>query len=388
MNPNAPLIRIALLLAALTTPDPAAAPRPNFLWISCEDTSPWLGFCGEQYARTPNLDALARRGIHFTNAFSTAPVCAPSRYAIITGTYATSYGTQRLRSIFAVPDTMTGFPAHLRRAGYYCSNNVKTDYNTSAEKRLIAESWDESSGKAHWRKRKPGQPFFAVFNLTESHQSQVFESTPAKLDPAERHDPANAPVPPYYPDTPTAHRTVARVHDCITAMDRQAGKILTELREDGLEDDTIVFFWSDHGQGIPRGKRTLWDTGLKVPLVVCFPDQYRDLAPAPPGGACDRLVSLMDLGPTLLNMLDLPLPPHMQGRGFLGNAAAPAREYVFGARDRVDEAVEVSRSVRDQRYLYVRNFMPDHRLPRDPRLAGHRLRDDRALRRLRHGFAR
>lgn len=351
---------ILTLLALLNvTATLQAADRPNILWISCEDTSPWFGFCGEKYARTPNLDALAQRGICYNNAFATAPVCAPSRFAIITGCYATSYGTQRLRSQFAVPDSIHGFPTHLRRAGYYCSNNVKTDYNTSAEKRLIAESWDECSGKAHYKDRKPGQPFFAVFNLTETHQGQAFESAPPKLDPAERHDPATAPVPPYYPDTPTARRTMARVHDCITAMDAHAGRILAELERDGLQDNTIVFFWPDHGQGIPRGKRTLWDTGLKIPLVVYFPEKYRHFAPVAVGATCDRLVSLMDLGPTLLSLLELPIPPHMQGRAFLGKAAAAPRDYVFGARDRVDEVLELSRSVRDKRYLYIRNFMPD-----------------------------
>jgi arylsulfatase A-like enzyme len=353
--------RIVLPLLALLTATAAvhAADRPNILWISIEDTSPWFGFCGEKYARTPNLDALARTGVHYNNAFVTAPVCAPCRYAIITGTYATSYGTQRLRSQFTVPDAIKGFPTYLRHAGYYCSNNVKTDYNTSAEKRIIAESWDECSGKAHYKNRKPGQPFFAVFNLTETHQGQVFESTPPKLDPAERHDPATAPVPPYYPDTPTARRTMARVHDCITAMDQHAGRILAELEKDGLKDDTIIFFWPDHGQGIPRGKRTLWDTGLKIPLVVYFPEKYRHLAPAAPGSTCDRLVTLMDLGPTLLSLLQLPVPPHMQGRAFLGKAAAAPRDHVFGSRDRVDEVLELSRSVRDKRWLYIRNFMPD-----------------------------
>lgn len=349
-----------LLVLLTATAALHAADRPNILWISCEDTSPWFGFCGEKYARTPNLDALAQRGVYYDNAFVTAPVCAPCRYGIITGTYATSYGTQRLRSQFAVPDAIKGFPTYLRQAGYYCSNNVKTDYNTSAEKRIIAESWDESSNKAHYRNRKPGQPFFAVFNLMETHQSKVFESTPAPdLDPSERHDPATAPVPPYYPDTPAARRTMARVHDCITAMDRHAGRILAELERDGLKDDTIVFFWPDHGQGIPRGKRTLWDTGLKIPLVVCFPEKYRHLAPAAPGAKCDRLVTLMDLGPTLLSLLELSVPSHMQGRAFLGKAAAAPRDYVFGARDRVDEVLELSRSVRDKRYLYIRNLMPD-----------------------------
>lgn len=348
-------------MVASTAATPAQTPpRPNILWISCEDTSPWFGFCGESYALTPNLDALARRGVHYTNAFVTAPVCAPCRFGIITGTYATSYGTQRLRSEFDIPDSLQGFPTYLRQAGYYCTNNAKTDYNTSDEKRIIAESWDECSGKAHWRNRKPGQPFFAVFNLMETHQSKIFESTPApELAPGEQHDPAKAPIPPYYPDTPAARRTLARVHDCITAMDTRVGAILRELDQAGLTGNTLVFFWPDHGQGIPRGKRTLWDTGTKVSLVAFFPDQYRHLAPSAPGTTCDRLVTLMDLGPALLSILELPVPAPMQGRPFLGKAASAPRDYVFGARDRVDEVLELSRSVRDQRWLYIRNFMPD-----------------------------
>lgn len=338
----------------------AAGPRPNILWISCEDTSPWLGFCGDDYATTPNLDRLARAGVRYTNAFATAPVCSPSRFAIITGIHATSMGTQRLRSEFPVPAAVAGFPSHLRRAGYYCSNNAKTDYNTRAEKRIIAESWDVCGPKAHWRGRKSGQPFFAVFNLSESHQGKAFSDEPFPgVDPAQKHDPAKAPLPPYYPDKPEARRTMARIHDCITAMDRHAGQILDELAREGLKEDTIVFFWADHGQGIPRGKRTLWDTGLKVPLVVYFPEKYRHLAPTTPGGACDQLVSLMDLGPTMLSLLELPIPTGLQGRAFLGKAAAPPRQYIFGARDRVDEVLELSRSVRDARFLYLRNYMPD-----------------------------
>ena len=339
---------------------PAPGGRPNILWISCEDTSPWLGYCGETYARTPNLDKLAAEGVHFTHAFAAAPVCSPSRFAIITGIFATSMGTQRLRSEFPVPDFVKGFPTALREAGYYCTNNVKTDYNTSAEPRIIRQSWDECSAKAHWRNRKPGQPFFAVFNLTETHQGEAFISqADSEVPAAARHDPAKAPLPPYYPDTELARGTMARVHDCITAMDAHAGAILAELQAAGLKDDTIVFFWPDHGQGIPRGKRTLWDTGLRIPLVVWFPPKYRHLSPAAPGGKCSSLVSLVDFGPTLLSVLGLPVPSHMQGAAFLGPAAAPPREYVYGARDRVDEVLDLSRSVRDKRYLYIRNYMPD-----------------------------
>lgn len=337
----------------------ADSPRPNILWISCEDTSPWLGCYGDSFARTPNLDALAARGVRYTQAYATAPVCSPARFAIITGCYATSHGTQRLRSAFSLPDALRGFPTFLRKAGYYCTNNAKTDYNTAAEARLIAESWDECGRKAHWRNRKPGQPFFAVFNLMETHQSRVFESEPPPLGPDMRHDPAQAPLPPYYPDTPAARRTMARVYDCISAMDARAGEILAEIDQAGLGEETIVFFWGDHGQGIPRGKRTLWDTGLRVPLVVAFPPKYRRFSPVAPGETCDRLVSLMDLGPTVLSLAGIPVPKGLDGRAFLGDANTDPREYIFGARDRVDEVFELSRSVRDARYLYIRNYMPD-----------------------------
>jgi arylsulfatase A-like enzyme len=354
---NARLFACFMFAPLLATAEPS---RPNFLWISCEDTSPWLGFCGEPYATTPNLDRLAREGVYYTHAFATAPVCSPCRFSIITNRYATSEGTQRLRSQFAVADSVRAFPAHLRAAGYHCTNNVKTDYNTSAEKRFIAEAWHESSARAHWRGRQPGQPFFAVFNLTETHQSQAFGTQPIPgLVASEYHDPARAPLPPYYPDTPEARRTIARVHDNITAMDKRAGRILAELEQDGLAGETIVFFWPDHGQGIPRGKRTLWDTGLRVPLVIRFPEKYRDLAPSAPGATNDRLVTLMDLGPTLLSLANLPIPPDLHGQAFLGPRAATPRRQVFGARDRVDEAEDLIRSVRDSRYLYVRNYRPD-----------------------------
>ena len=371
---NLPVTRREFLAASLATaasatcmsqaggqdPAPSARPpvRPNILWISIEDTSPWLGFCGQKYALTPNLDALAKIGVSYTHAFATAPVCSPCRSAIITGRYATSLGTQGLRSRFPIPDGFHGYPHYLRQAGYYCTNNVKTDYNTSAEPRLIRESWDQCGAKAHWRGRKSGQPFFAIFNLMTPHQSQVFEKAKPHVGPALRHDPDKAPLPPYYPDTPTARATMARVHDCLTATDKQAGDILLELRKDGLLEDTIVFFWSDHGQGIPRGKRTLWDTGLRVPMIVYFPPKYRHLAPAAPGLTCDRLVYLMDLAPTVLSLAGLDVPAHMQARAFLGPKAGAQRDYVFGARDRVDEAFELSRSVRDKRFLYIRNYMP------------------------------
>ncbi|MCZ7636262.1 MAG: sulfatase-like hydrolase/transferase [Verrucomicrobia bacterium] len=344
----------------------AQTSRPNLLWITAEDLGVHLGCYGDPDARTPRLDTFAREGVRYTHAFATAPVCSPARSCLITGLYATSLGTQRLRSQFPIPADLRGFAALLREAGYYTANNVKTDYNLRNEPRFIADCWHESSSSAHWRGRQAGQPFFAVFNLMTTHQSRVsvwsrdqFEAeVGARLRPGERHDPAHVHLPPYYPDTPAARQAWARYHDCVTAMDQEVGALLDQLAADGLADDTIVFFYGDNGMGLPRGKRCLWDTGLRVPLLIRFPPKFRGLAPAPPGATTDRLVSFVDFAPTMLGLAGVPAPPQLQGVAFLGSTAGPPREFVFGARDRVDEAFDLSRSVRDQRFLYVRNFMP------------------------------
>ncbi len=344
----------------------SAEDRPNILWITVEDMSPTLGCWGDSYAHTPHIDRLAKQSVRYTHAFATAPVCSPARSCLITGCYATSLGTQRLRSAFPIPDFMRGFPSLLRAAGYYCTNNVKTDYNTANERRIIEASWDESSKSAHWRNRQPNQPFFAVFNDMTSHQSRTMvwpyeqfqREVQSRLKPEEIHDPAMAPVPPYYPDTPVVRKTIARYYDCLTVMDKNVGRLLRQLEEDGLAENTIVFFYSDHGSGMPRHKRALFDTGLHVPLLIRFPKKYQHWAPAKPGQSVDRLVSFVDFGPTVLSLCDIPIPNYMQGVPFLGAQAGPPRSYVFGARDRVDEVFDLARSVRDRRYLYIRNYMP------------------------------
>ncbi|MEW6307115.1 MAG: sulfatase [Verrucomicrobiota bacterium] len=357
---------LAVVLSLLATMAQAAPAKPNILWITTEDMSPTLGCYGDQYARTPNLDRFARESVRYTHAFASAPVCSPARSCLITGLYATSLGTQRLRSEFPIPAGFKGFPAYLRAEGYFCSNNVKTDYNVANEKAFIAEAWDRSDAKAHWRQRKPGQPFFSVFNLMMTHQSRTsvwswdeFEKeVQPYLKPAERHDPAKAPVPPYYPDTPIVRRTIARFYDCVAAMDKIVAGILKELEEDGLAEDTIVFFFSDHGSGLPRHKRLLHDSGLHVPLMVRFPPKYAQFAPAKAGETTGRMVSFVDFAPTVLSLAGLPVPDYLQGRAFLGPRAGDAVNFVHGARDRVDEAFDLSRSVRDRQYLYVRNYMP------------------------------
>ena len=334
--------------------------KPNILWITCEDTSPFLGCYGDPYAVTPNLDKLAGQGVLYTRTFATGPVCAPSRSCLITGVYATSLGTQHLRSKVNLPEKIRCFPQYLREAGYYCSNNFKKDYNF-----VDVGAWDESSEEAHWRKRKPGQPFFSVFNFVSTHQGQINGSDEeflarygSKLTPQERHDPEKIALPPYYPDTPFVRKIWARYYDLITFMDKQVGDVLGELEADGLADNTIVFFFSDHGLGIPRFKRTLYDSGLNVPLIIRFPQRYTHLAPHEPGGRTSRLVSFVDFAPTVLSLAGLRPPSHMQGRAFLGPLQGKPREYAFAASSRVDEAYECSRCVRDERYKYIRHYMP------------------------------
>jgi len=338
----------------------ASREKPNILWITCEDISPFLGCYGDTYARTPNLDKLAGEGIMYTQAFATAPVCAPSRSCLITGMYATSLGTQHLRSEVKLPEKIKCFPQYLRAAGYYCSNNYKKDYNF-----VDVGAWDESGREAHWRRRKSDQPFFSVFNFVSTHQGQINGSDEefiatygSKLKPEERHDPAKVFLPPHYPDTPFVRKIWARYYDLITFMDKQVGDLLGQLEADGLANNTIVFFFSDHGMGIPRFKRTLYDTGLHVPLIIRFPQQFRHLAPHQRGGRTGRLVSFVDFAPTVLSLAGLSVPNYMQGLAFLGPAQRKPRHYIFGASSRVDEAYECSRCVRDKRYKYIRHYMP------------------------------
>lgn len=340
--------------------------KPNILWIVAEDMSPTLGCYGDPDAHTPNIDALARESLLYTHAFAAYPVCAPSRSCLITGLYPTTTGTGQMRSAHPLPAGTRGFPEYLRDAGYYTTNNVKTDYNSADAPRLIKDCWDESSATAHWRNREQGKPFFAVFNDMTSHQSrtmvwpnEVFKKEiQSKLSPGEIHDPAKVQVPSYYPDNAVIRKSLARYHDCVSVMDQNVGRILKELKEDGLAEDTIVFFYSDHGSGMPRHKRVLTDSGMRVPLLVRVPKKWQHLAPAKPGTKTDRLVSFIDFGPTVLQLAGLTPPDTMSGHRVVGSA--PPREWIYGARDRVDEVFDCSRSVRNGRWLYIRNFHPHY----------------------------
>ncbi|HEU0173814.1 MAG TPA: sulfatase-like hydrolase/transferase [Blastocatellia bacterium] len=351
-----------LLLLSLAVTADAQTKRPNILWISTEDISPDLGCYGDSYAVTPNIDRLAAQGVRYTNAFATAPVCAPSRSAIITGMYPTTIGSMHMRSKAAPPAGVKAFTEYLRAAGYYCANNSKTDYNFEAPPahRPPDTVWDDSSNTAHWRNRPDkSQPFFAVFNIMVTHESQVrvpdeqYKKNTARLKPEQFHDPAKAVLPPYYPDTPLVRKDWARYHDNITAMDYIVADLLKQLEEDGLTENTVVFFWGDHGRGLPRSKRFVYDSGLRVPLIARWPGQIQ------PGATNDDLVCLFDLGPTALSLAGAPIPTHMQAQAILGPQKKAPREYAFAHRDRMDETEDMARSVMGKRYHYIRNFHPD-----------------------------
>lgn len=342
--------RLALLLATLTLAA-AAQDRPNVLWLTSEDHGPHLGAYGDDYATTPVLDALAQRGMLYEYAWSTAPVCAPARTTIISGVYPPALGAQHMRSMVSMPAYMKMYPQYLREAGYYATNNRKEDYNLKKP----GQVWDESSPQAHWRTRKSGQPFFAIFNFTVSHESQI-----RKRPHKQVHDPAHVRVPAYHPDTPETRQDWAQYHDKITEVDTLCGNILDQLDEDGLTEDTIVFFYADHGPGLPRGKRWTYNSGLQVPLIVHFPDKWKHLAPPEyaPGGASDRQVGFIDLAPTLLSITGIEPKPWMQGRAFAGEHVAPARPYNFAFRGRMDERYDMVRAARDERFIYMRNYKP------------------------------
>lgn len=343
---------------------PSEPRRPNILWISTHDINPDLGcyagvWPGAEYAATPNLDALAARGVRFDNAFAAAPICAPSRSAIITGCYPTAIGTMHMRSKAVPPPTVRLLPEILRAAGYYCTNNWFTDFQLD----LPDIAFDECSPRAHWRDRPDEDtPFFAVFHGMATHESQLylddeeFATATAAMPESARHDPAAAPLPPYYPDEPEFRTAWARYADLITAMDSWAGGILAELEEDGLLEDTIVVFWSDHGKGMPRAKRWPNESGLREPLIISWPGHV------PEGAAATGLVHTMDLAPTMLRMAGVDIPDSLHGVPVLtedGGIVAEPNAYTYGGRDRQGEAEDRSRTVRDARFRYIRNDFPD-----------------------------
>lgn len=354
--------------------NPVIEGQPNILWIVAEDLSAYLPSFGDSTIVTPHLSKMAAEGVCYDNFYSPHPVCAPARAAIITGMYANSIGASHMRTgpwfagkptkktlvsyQKAMPDNIRPYEAvpganirmfteYLRSAGYYCSNNSKEDYQFV--KTPVA--WDESSSRAHWRNRPEGKPFFSVFNIGVTHESQIWKKQQDSLWVDRQLD---VPVPPYLPDTEIAKNDIRRMYSNVKEMDAKVGEILSELEADGLLENTIVFWYTDHGGPLPRQKRLLYDSGLNVPMIIRFPDkafhEQRD----------NRMISFIDLAPTLLSLTGLPIPDYIQGKAFLGKKMRSEEpKYVFGAADRFDETTDRVRSVRDKRFKYIKYYEPE-----------------------------
>ncbi len=310
---------------------------PNILWLTSEDNSPFAGCYGDTFATTPNLDKLAAEGFLYTHAYANAPVCAPTRNTILTGVYACSGGHQHMRSYYPKSDVVKTYPEYLQEAGYYCTNNVKTDFNLGDfDDKAI---WDECSNKASYKNRPEGKPFFAVFNTTISHESSIHKWIP---NDELRHDPEEVPLPPYHPATPEMKHDWAQYYDKVEDMDKQIGAWLKELDDAGLADNTIVFYYGDHGGVLARSKRYVYETGTRVPFIVRIPEKYKYLFPAAkPGSKVDRLISFVDLVPTLLSIAGIEIPDYLQGHAFLGNQKTEDPEYAFMFRGRMDERYDM-----------------------------------------------
>ncbi len=327
---------------------------PNILWLTSEDNSPFLGCYGDKFATTPNLDKLASEGFLYTHAYANAPVCAPTRNTILTGVYASSNGCQHMRSYYPLSETVVPYPVYLHQAGYYCTNNSKTDYNTNnVDENKI---WDECNKTAHWKNRPEGKPFFAVFNSTISHESSIHKSIPNN---ELRHSPDEVAIPPHHPATPEMKHDWAQYYDKVEDMDTQIGEWLKELDDAGLAENTIVFYYGDHGGVLARSKRYVYETGTQVPFIVRIPEKYKYLFPEKQvGSKVNRLISFVDLVPTLLSIIGMEIPDYLQGYAFLGKQKTSDPEYAYMFRGRMDERYDMSRAVRDQKYRYIRNYMP------------------------------
>jgi arylsulfatase A-like enzyme len=336
----------------------AARDRPNVLWLVAEDLGPELGCYGTPQVWTPNLDRLAAEGVRYTRAYTTAPVCSASRSAFMTGMYQTTIGAHNHRSHrddgYRLPPGVMVITDRMRAADYYTANvrslpkslgfsgTGKTDWNFTYD----GEPFDCD----RWADLKPHQPFLAQINFQETHRA---------FDAPRKADPAKVVIPPYYPDHPGTRRDWAQYLDAASELDRKVGLILRQLESDGLAENTIIVFIGDHGQCHVRGKQFCYEEGLHIPLIIRWPATSARPASFEPGTVSDRLIAAIDLAPTFLAIAGVRRPEGMEGEIFLGDHAAPPREYVFGARDRCDETVFRLRTVRDARYRYIRNFTPE-----------------------------
>ncbi|MEO0454328.1 MAG: sulfatase-like hydrolase/transferase [Verrucomicrobiota bacterium] len=352
-----PLTLVFSFLASLLTLSAfAEQERPNLLWITSEDNGRHLGCYGDPKARTPHLDALAAKGIRYTHCFANAPVCAPTRNSWIFGTLASTLGTHQMRSKYRVPrDQFKTYPELLRKVGYYATNRSKTDYNTSSIKNN--EIWDECSKNAHYKNGPEAAPFFAVFNLTISHESQVFPDRWKGKEPETTAD--QLPIPPYQLKIPEVLTDWQRYYDQLEKMDTQVGEILEELEASGKAEDTIIAYCSDHGGITLRSKRYLHDSGTRVPFMMYFPEKWKHLAPQEQGSVSDRLVQFIDMPKTWLSLAGIEAPESMSGHVIAGPDVDPAPETVYLFSGRFDEAPDTSRAVTDGQWKYIRNFETD-----------------------------
>ena len=336
---------------------------PNIIWLVAEDQSPeFFPIYGNSTVELPIIESLAKDGILFNNAYTPAPVCAPARSAIITGLYPSTLGTHNMRTYNSykkenqpsigipsyspiLPDGVKMFPEYLRKIGYYTSNNSKEDYNFKKTDGV----WDDSSSNAHWKNRAPGQPFFAVFNFGISHESQIWEQGSNDI----LVDQNLVPIPPVFPDTPKIRKDIAVNYSNLIRLDKKIGKIISQLKQEGLYEKSIIFFYGDHGGPFPRYKRSLYETGIKVPLVIKFPNSKFA------GTENNDFISFIDYAPSILSIVGIKPPDVMQGKAKFGKFKASSKSsYIFAASDRFDEKVDRLRAVRYKNFKYIRNFNP------------------------------
>lgn len=355
------LLTVTALAAVAPTPAGkafgAGSSQPNILWVFGDDLGPDLGCYGTPAVRTPHLDRLAAQGVRFTRAHTTAPVCSPSRSALITGMYQTTIGAHHHRSHrqdgYKLPDGVRPITDHFRDAGYFTANlktitpqlraSGKTDFNFTPD-RPVFDGDD-------WSQLKSRQPFYAQINFSEPHRGGTWPAARKRQD-LPRVDPADVALPPYYPDHPLARDDYANYLDAIQLLDHKVGLVLKKLEEDGLADNTVVVFLGDNGRCHVRDKQWCYDGGTHIPLVIRWPGKVV------PGTVRDDPVSAIDISATSLHLVGIKLPEKMQGQVILG-PDAKRREFVFTARDRCDETVDRIRCVRGARYSYIRNYRPD-----------------------------
>ena len=337
-----------------------SAERPNILWIVAEDISPLFGCYGNKDAYTPFFDKLAKKSLVYKRAYSTAPICSPSRSCLASGMFATSLGSQHLRSEVKIPNSVKPLAKVFKENGYWTALRNKTDYNFSADG--LFDYWNSS--KEPWKKCPKGKPFFAFMNLGSTHEGSG--NIPEKADTALknlsielRRKAEKVDLPPYFPDTPEMRRIWARYHDLITVFDQEVEGVLNNLKNDGMADNTIVFIMADHGMGLPRYKRWLYLTGLHVPLIVHIPEKFKHLSPyGTTAKEINDITSYVNLPATALNLAGISIPKNFQGNPILGKNATTKQEYIFGARDRADDMYDLSRCIFDGRYLYIRHYLP------------------------------